>query len=711
MKKKALSILLSAAMLLSLTACGGDTPQGSSQDSTPSSETGSESGAEESSQTEEGSDSQEADAGNDERPEETVVLRYGTHWLQGSDPNYVDEATGEYTMDEQGREAHLAAMQAIKDTYNVEFEYVQYPNDVREELMTKVLAGETGETGQGYDIALLWGGCEPTILGQNVLQDLSAYKDLFADEEISWMMKDEMFGGNYLLNAEMGSMVYFPLVVNLTMLEKVDSLKDESGKTIYPMDLFKSGEWTWSRFKDYLSKIQAYYANIESADGSVYDFVQAYETDHRYAALAAIHANGSAIYEDSQVTADSQEAIDAVNYVKELMDAKILVDCGTYDNGFTPQWQVGGDDFGRGSTVFTDCANWQIGGAASSCAERGESIAIVPWPRPDRLEQDSPEYMQYTNGGNSVAIPKGVSPERTELAIKAFILYWETFYKTYGGVDKLSDYLAARAEADLQGYGVDIFNETYGQDLIDCYLYIKEHMSQNFAHMMGLWDQNWEYILGKSYYGMDGMSSYDVAIKAHLTDLTKVTDDIAAALQSGEVKDNQKPKVTTTDVIVAAGTDAASVDWTAYFTVEDSVDGPIAVTADMITTGEDLDLATPGEYADALVLKVSDQAGNEQETKVKVVVYNGENTTPPTVTAKAELPEIAKDTDTSGITWKDYLESAVDADGLDVSGNVTADLSQLDTTTPGTYEVILTVADHAGNESTVTLEVTVSAGE
>ncbi len=525
------------------------------------------------------------------------------------------------------------------------------------------------------------------------------------------MMKDSMFGGNYLLNAELGTMTYFPLIVNLTMLEKVDSLKDDSGKTIYPMDLFKSGEWTWSRFQDYLSKIQAYYANIESPDGAVYDFVQAYESDHRYAALAAIHANGGAIYSDGQITADSQETIDGVNFVKQLMDAKLMVDCGTQDEGFTPAWCAGADEFARGSTLFTDCANWRIGDVASSCAERSESIAIIPWPRPDRLEQDSPEYMQYTNGGNSVAIPKGISPERTELAIKSFILYWETYYKTYGGVDKLSDYQAARAEADLQGYGVDLFNETYGQDLIDCYIYIKEHMNTNFAHMMGLWDRNWEYILSKSYYGVDGMSSYDVSIKAHLTDLTKVTDDIAAALQSGEVRDNQKPKVTTTDVVVAAGTDAATVDWTAYFTVEDSVDGPIAVTADMITTGEELDLATPGEYADALVLKVSDQAGNEQETKVKVVVYNGENTTPPTVTAKAELPEIARDTDTSGISWKDYLESAVDADGLDVSGNVTADLSQLDTTTPGTYEVVLTVADFAGNESTVTLEVTVSAGE
>ena len=275
----------------------------------------------------------------------------------------------------------------------------------------------------------------------------------------------------------------------------------------------------------------------------------------------------------------------------------------------------------------------------------------------------------------------------------------------------MSEYQAARAVEDLQNYGVDVFHETYGQDLIDTFIYIKEHMNTNFAHMMGLWDQNWEAILGKSLYGLEGMSSYDVAIKANLTDLTNKTDNIAAILQTDEVHDNQAPNVTTEDIILAAGTDAAGVDWTTYFTVEDSVDGSIAVTADMITVSEELDLATPGEYGDALVLKVSDSSGNEKESKAKVIVYNGDNTTAPTATAKEELPEIALNTETSGINWKDYLESAVDADGLDVSGNVTADLSQLDTTTPGSYEVVLTVTDYAGNEGTVTLSVTVAAAE
>ena len=694
MKKKALAMVLSAMMALSLAGCGGDGgDQKSSQPSDSSQPSTEESKSEESS-------SDAGEAGN-EVSGEPVVIRYGTHWINDLDPYHTDDVSGDYTMEESRRQASIKALEAIKEAYNVEFEFLQYPNDVSTDLMTSVLANDPI-----CDIALLWGGVEPTILSQNVLQDLSGYADLFTDEESSWMLKDSMFGGSYLLNNETPFMTYFPLIVNLTMLEKVDALKDENGKTIYPMDLFKEGNWTWSAFQDYLQKVQAYYANVEAPDGTVYDFVQAYETDHRYAALAAIHANGGAIF-DGEVTADSDKTIEGVNFIKQLMDAELMVDCDTYDNGYTPQWGVGGDDFRRGGTVFTDAQNWNIGWYASECAERNESIGIIPWPRPDRLDFDSEEYMQSTNGGNSCAILKGVSPEKTELALKSYILYWQTFYKVLGGVETVAEYSEATAVSDLANYGVDVYNETYGQDLIDCFTYIRTHMNMNFAYMMGLWDNTWEAILGKSLYGMDGMSSYDVAIKANISDLTNKTDNIAAILQTDEVHDNQPPKVTKENVLLAAGTDAAGVDWTTYFTAEDSVDGVITVTADNITVSEELDLSTPGKYDDAVVVKVSDSSGNEKEEKITVTVYNGDNTTAPTVEAKAELPVVALNTETSGINWKDFVESAVDVDGLDVSDNITADLSQLDTTTPGAYEVVLTVADFAGNESSITVEVTV----
>ena len=62
---------------------------------------------------------------------ETTVIKYGTHWVAGLDPNNVDEVTGEYTMAETERQAALAALDAVKSELNVEFEFVQYSSDVR----------------------------------------------------------------------------------------------------------------------------------------------------------------------------------------------------------------------------------------------------------------------------------------------------------------------------------------------------------------------------------------------------------------------------------------------------------------------------------------------------------------------------------------------------------------------------------------------------
>ncbi len=705
MKKKALALAMSTVMVLSLAACGG----GGGTSSTTAATTAAaqttaaeqtEAAATTAAATEAATTAAAAETTAPTVSAEPVVIRYGTHWVNDLDPNFTDEVTGEYTMEESKRQAALVALQAVKDQLNVEIEFLQYPVDVQTDLMTSVLAGDPI-----VDLALLWGGVEPNILSQNVLQDLTPYKDLFAGNE--WMLKDPMFGGYYLLNNEFG-MTYFPLIVNLTMLEKVDALKDESGKTIYPMDLIEEGNWTWSTFKDYLSKVQAYYGNTTAVDGARVDTMQAYETDHRYAALAAIHANGGGIFVDGQVAADSDEAIEGVAFIKELMDAELLVDCGLYDDGYTPRWTEGGDDFGLGNTVFTDCPNWLISYEASRCADRGENIGIIPWPRPDDAAADAPTYMQSNNGGNSVAILKGVSEEKTKLAIQSYIIYWNTYYQALGGVENALDYPSAMAASDLANYGVDIYNEEYGQQLIDCYAFILDHMNTNYAHAMGLWDSpRWEAILGKSLYGLEGMSSYDVAIKANITELTNRIDTISAALQSGEIHDTYAPTITSEEALVEAGTDPASVDWTQYFTAEDTVDGVLTVTADDITVSEDLDLSAPGQYDGAVKLTIKDSSDNSSNSSIKVIVYNGSNTTPPTVEPAEELPTVALNTETSGIDWSSFLASATDADGIDVKSRVTADLSTLDTTTPGTYSVTLTVTDYAGNMAQVTVDVAV----
>lgn len=694
MKKRVVALLMGAVLAFSMTACGnGDAPASASS--------ASESSVEESGQESVGEESTEQST----VPEETVVIRYGTHWVNELDPNHVDDVTGEYTMAEANRQAALQALEKVKQELNVEFEFIQYSGDVRNDLMTSVLAGNPV-----CDLANIWGGAEGTILAQNVLQQLDDYADLFADDESSWMFDDKLYGHYYLLNNKIVYKQRWPLIFNITMLEQVDALKDADGNTITPMELFLRGDWTWSTFTDYLTKVQAYYGNVAAPDGCYADTVQAYETDHRFAGLSAMYAAGGMIYGSKGLQPDSAESIEGAQFVEDLMNKKLLTDPGVYDDAYTPRWCEAADHFAKGGTVFTDCPDWWIGGNASACAERGESIGIVPWPRPDGMDLEDPDYQQVITIGDSVGVLKGVSEEKTEMALKAYRLYWQEYYKALGGTETVAEYKEQSALTEMAGIGLDIYNEKYGDQLIECFNFIGNTLGDDYADLMGI-RVAWDDILGKSLYGVDGMSSYDVSVKANMNEFNNVISNMEAILASNEVKDNQKPSITKETAAIPVGTAFEDVDWTLYFTAEDSVDGVLDPSTATIEVLDGFDLNTVGIYEgdSSVKIHISDLSGNEETSRLKVVVYNPDNTAAPVITVKAELPTIAVDADSAGINWNDFIDSAVDADGLDISDSISADLSELDTTTAGTYNVVLTVTDYAGNTASATLEVTVAA--
>ena len=77
---------------------------------------------------------------------------------------------------------------------------------------------------------------------------------------------------------------------------------------------------------------------------------------------------------------------------------------------------------------------------------------------------------------------------------------------------------------------------------------------------------------------------------------------------------------------------------------------------------------------------------------------------------KEEMRTITVGEESANINWaNDFVEAATDKDGLDLKSKVVADLSEIDTTTAGTYNVAITVTDYAGNEATQTIEVQVVA--
>ncbi len=638
--------------------------------------------------------------------EEPTIIRWGTHWVNGQDPNFIDETTGTYAMtDEADRQLRLAAEAAVLAKHNVKIVHVQYAKDTRQELVLSVLSGNPC-----CEIARMWSGSENTVLAQNILQPLDQYADVF--EGADWMWPTAVFGHNYFVNANVSFNQYFTLLVNLTMLEKVDTLKEADGTTLYPMEMLERGDWTWSNFKAYLQKIQAHFGTQPAAEGAKTATKMAYETDHRFAALSFSYANGGGIYGDTGIMADSQQTIDAVKYVVELMDAGVMADCGLYDDGYTPQWCECGYDFGRGNAVFAECPTWVIKGEVDHRTEAGEAVAIMPYPAADRLVTKNadgsvtydPAYRQVISVGDIDGVLKGVSPEKTKLALESYRTYWETYYSLKAGVESMDEYKSAVAKDEATKLGLDIFNETYGEGVLNAFIFNSELCIPNdVAGNLGMRDP-WDIILGEGMYGINGTASYEIAIKANLNKFTDVVTEMEAILGSTELNDNQAPNVTASGkVVVPMNADLTTVDWTLYFSAEDGFDGVMDPALATYETEGRVDVTVAGAYQAKAIF--TDKAGNKGDAKVDVIVYDPANTVAPTLTVVEELPTIAMDADAAAIDWTAFVAEAKDASGLDLKAAVVADVSVLDTSMPDVYPVTLTVPDYAGNTASVDIEV------
>ena len=714
--KSVLAVLMMACMLFSLTACGGGNTNTPDPTPTQAADPGKTDPTKAPDPTK-AADPTTAPTETPDEPKEIVTIKYGTHWLEGLDPHYTDEVTGEYKMEASQREARYAAEAAIYEELGVVFEYIQYPSDTREALLQSVVAGDPI-----CDIAIMWGGSEAEVLAQNVLQKLDDYAYIFQEnEDYSWMLYDKMYGHYYMLSDVVRFNQRWPLCYNIDLIEEA-GLEN-------PSVLFANGEWTWSKFKELLTALDAFYANSS---------VEAYLTDTRMAALSAAYSAGGSIYGANGLAVESQGMKDAVAYIDELMDAGLLQVTGVYDDGYTPEWCAAGERFVHGGwgpnfTVFTDCPDWYIGWASGEGANRGESIGIVPWPRPDGMDIDSEDYRQVITLGDSIGVLKGVSAERTELALKALALYTKTYYTTLAGVDTMAEYQEAYGTQQAVSYGLDIYHEEYGDAILESFLYITSKMpdGKDYSDILGF-RGTWDEILGKSLFGIGGTASYDVAIAANINKFAEKVTEMEAILSTEGINDTVKPNVALngTTVAVPVGTTMSDPIWMNFLTVTDNADGTLGMDRfrpefntwetdskmgeyygeGTVFTAENLN--TVGYYYRMFKAYFADSSENMGYCTVSVYVYDPANTDAPVLTAYESPMYVTVNTDVNSLAWVGSemtaaIKSAVDADGLDISGNVKADLSTLDSSTPGTYDVVISVTDYVGNTASVTVKVVV----
>lgn len=629
------------------------------------------------------------------------VIVFGTHYRPGDDPDWKDPVTGKPGMSPDQYQARKKAEEAVLNQMNVQIKWIQYPSDVREALLKSVLA-----KAPICDVCLLWGGSQGTLLGQNIFQSLDQYKSIFSNPDDSWMFGNPMFGHTYFLNYILSFVNQWPLVFNIQYLEKVPALK-KNGKTVLPTDLWKEGKWTWSEFEDYLTKVNAYYKGKMSPVRTDVP-IKSFETDYRYTAFQAIHSNGGAVYGAHGLTADAPEAKQAVKYLDGLMSKGLMMSVRYGSDTSTPGWTWNGSDFGNGESVFTNMVPWISNGAGQSLAKRGQSMGVVPFPRPDNISANDPKYQNLVFPNNQMAVLKGISKQKTETALKAYRLYWSTVYQTLANSNKALDYLKKGAENDAIQNGFDVTNKKYGQDILAAYKAISGSKPNEFATVMpwsGMWTDT---ILGNSLYGLKGSPKYATAIDEQKSKIQNSMSALQKTLSSGKAVDNMPPSFSQVKpAAVAEGSKSSSVKWGDFVKANDGIDGDIPFANVKVDTSA-VKFDKVGKYDKGLAVSVKDKAGNEANATFPVIVYDPNNKTAPTIEAKKKYRDVKVGEDASKINWaNDFVDKAVSTNGFDLKGRIKADISSLDVTTAGKYPVTLTVTDYAGNKASLTIKVKV----
>ncbi|MBR5536052.1 MAG: hypothetical protein IKU60_05330 [Clostridia bacterium] len=509
----------------------------------------------------------------------TDTIYIGHHYKQEDDPNWVSEITGEGVMDPVKQRAAWAALAIVKEKLGVDIEWKNWPSGVTQDCLQTVLAGDPY-----CHIAVLSNGFQGRVMVQNVLQPLDQFMDIFEEEDYQWLTLSKTFGHYYLLNRDLLYITDWPIVYNATMLEEIPEFKEADGTTLYPVEMYERGEWTWSKFRWYLESIQRYYAGKKAPSGA--DIVP-FDARYYYTAIQAVHSSGGYIYDGEGMNFTSPEAIEGAEYLSDLIEDG-LVDCcvATYGKSNGCGYLQSVEAFTRGECVFNNCARWKMGSSATALAERGESMGIIFFPRPDNVPfkpYDNEVHMdkdyKYNIGiscADSVGLLRGHDKDVSRLALEAYAMYRTEFYKNYGVVDSIAEYRETMAANEAMAFGIDIFHEEIGDKNLEVFKMLGSLSQNEFCEGMNIHEKWGVGIFGKAAFAVPGASKYPIFVKANEKTVVNALNDIQKALEGDGAVDTTVPGVNRADsniIAFAQGTDPKTVNWGAMFTASDNVDG------------------------------------------------------------------------------------------------------------------------------------------
>lgn len=278
--KKIVSIGLCAAMLMGMTACGGKTEE-----------------------------------------KETRVIKIGTWYDMYYDSTHTNIHDNPNVSDEEIAQAQLDAVRAVEKKYGVKVEYVNLTYDgIKESINTSILAG-TPDC-DIYQVELTFG--IPAALkgyAMNLEDIVGSDSDIMTDQKVFKPIELGAKKGIYLFRNNSLDLTLdntYMLAFNKQMLDDV-GLEN-------PNELYKKGEWTWEKWREYLLKL------TRDTDGDGIVDIYGYSGPFETLIDNLLMSNGTGLAMTEKENLSSPEAAEVLNYIYNMYNVDKVASPWNYND-------------------------------------------------------------------------------------------------------------------------------------------------------------------------------------------------------------------------------------------------------------------------------------------------------------------------------------------------------------------------------------------
>ncbi|MCL2810443.1 MAG: extracellular solute-binding protein [Clostridia bacterium] len=299
----------------------------------------------------------------------------------------------------------LDNLRAVEEKYNVEIRFENFTWDgVQESISTSIMAGAPDADVYMADVQF---GIPAALSNLGVtLQEMGLEDtDIFGDQNVMKYLSIPGIDSNVLFTpSPVTALRTYVLAFNMDMILE-NNLEN-------PQDLYDRGEWTWDKWREYLTIL----TKDTTGDGEI--DVYGWSGYWTNMLTSLLFSNGTTIAGGPQETLTSTATIEVLEFIYNLYNVDRTA--RPWDES---GWEINNNLYAEGKSAFWVGADWLFN-AQGGGPERPLpfEIGVVPWPRGPQGD-DATNFFSVPSD-NYYFIPRGVEDPRFVYDVMYDYFHW-----------------------------------------------------------------------------------------------------------------------------------------------------------------------------------------------------------------------------------------------------------------------------------------------